>query len=110
MRSETSLSGCVWGKLTEIKPYAEEVTKWREAGLSGVVIHRNLVRKYGFKGGYDCVKRFLAKTKQKPSATVMLDFKPGDVSQVDFGTGPEITDSWTGECFKTCYCYKTQLD
>ena len=90
-----------------IKPYAEEVTKWREAGLSGVVIHRNLVRKYGFKGGYDCVKRFLAKTKQKPSATVMLDFKPGDVGQVDFGTGPEITDTWTGECFKTWFFVMT---
>ena len=90
-----------------IKPYTEEVAKWHESGLSGVVIHRNLVRKYGFTGGYDCVKRFLAKIKKKPSPTVILDFKPADVGQVDFGTGPEIIDAWTGECFKTWFFVMT---
>src|SRR6056297_1627684 len=90
-----------------IKPHTEEVTKWHESGLSGVVIHRNLVRKYGFAGGYDCVKRFLAKIKKKPSPTVILDFKPADVGQVDFGTGPEIIDAWTGECFKTWFFVMT---
>jgi len=92
------------GKVSSfVEPYAEEVLRWSEKGLSGVVIHRHLVRKHGFKGSYDCVKRFLARNKTKNSATVMLEFKPGEAGQVDFGTGPEITDAWTGERFKTWF-------
>lgn len=90
-----------------IEPYAEVVTKWRNIGLSGVAIHQNLVKKYGFDGGYDCVKRFLSKNKTKHSATVILDFKPGEVAQVDFGTGPDIIDCWTGECHKTWFFVMT---
>jgi transposase len=90
-----------------IKPYIDVVTKWSNLGLSGVAIHQNLVSKYGFTGGYDCVKRFLAKNRKKNSATVILDYKPGEVGQVDFGTGPEIIDAWTGECYKTWFFVMT---
>lgn len=44
------------------------------------------------------VRRFIAKLKQTtPAATVMLDFSPGDAAQVDFGSGPEIVDAFTGK-------------
>ncbi len=90
-----------------IEPYAEQVKKWNEIGINGVVIHKNLVRKYGFSGGYDCVKRFLSGIKDKGPVTVILDFKPGEVAQVDFGTGPGIVDVWTGEYFKTWFFVMT---
>jgi hypothetical protein len=47
--------------------------------------------------------------EEKNSATVILDYKPGEVGQVDFGTGPEIIDAWTGECYKTWFFVILQL-
>ena len=85
-----------------VEPHAEEVKKWRENGIQGTTIHQTLVRKYGFTGSYSSVRRYLqAVDAANPQATTILDFEPGDVAQVDFGAGPEITDVHTGETFKT---------
>jgi hypothetical protein len=49
--------------------------------------------------------RFAASSKGQglkeanPKATVMLQFEPAEAAQVDFGTGPRITDVFTGEVF-----------
>jgi hypothetical protein len=37
-------------------------------------------------------------SRTSPKATVILDFEPGEAAQVDFGSGPRITDVFTGEC------------
>lgn len=85
-----------------ILPYKENVIKWHNAGTCGTTIHRALMRNYGFEGSYSSVRRFLSKLgKEHPRATCILDFEPGEAAQVDFGTGPVITDVYTGEVFKT---------
>jgi hypothetical protein len=39
--------------------------------------------------------------KANPQITTVLDFKPGESAQIDFGKGPEIIDQDTGEAMKT---------
>ena len=90
-----------------VKPYAKQVKKWIDEGITATVIHRSLVGKYGFAGSYDCVKRYVARLKQKQPVTIILDFKPGEAAQVDFGTGPVLLDTRTGEYVKTWFFVMT---
>jgi transposase len=83
---------------SQILPFAEEVLAWHRQGIQATTIHQALVRTCGFTGSYDAVKRFLRRQrKELPSATVMLDHKPGEAAQVGFGAGPKIVDPVTGE-------------
>ncbi len=85
-----------------ILPYQDEIRGWHENGICGTTIHQALVRKYAFTGSYSAVRRYLQQLKaENPEATVMLDFEPGEVAQVDFGRGPKIVDVSTGEIFST---------
>lgn len=85
-----------------VLPYEEEVLRWWQQGIQGTTIHQALVRKYGFQGSYSSVRRFLQGLEQAhPQVTTVLDFAPGDVAQVDFGSGPQIEDVYTGEVFRT---------
>ena len=85
-----------------VLPFAQEVTTWHQEGIRGTTIHDALVRKYGFTGSYSAVRRYLqGLPDHHPKATVILDFEPGEAAQVDFGTGPRITDVLTGEVIST---------
>jgi transposase len=85
-----------------IQPFAELVTAWWKQGIQATTIHQALVRSHGFTGSYNAVKRFVRRLrKDAPPATVMLDHKPGDVAQVDFGAGPKLVDLVTGEVVST---------
>jgi transposase len=88
-------------------PYAEQVLVWAEEGIQWTTIHQAMVRRFGFSGSYDSVKRFLRHHQKKDKATIVLDFEPGDAAQVDFGTGPLITDRMTGEVHKTWFFVMT---
>ena len=81
-----------------VEPYREQVTTGWQAGVQGTVIYQALVRQHGFSGSYLSVARFLQGLKATvPKATVILEFAPGDAVQVDFGRGPELVDTRTGE-------------
>ncbi len=95
----------VTGSLVE--PFSEQVKKWIDADVSATVIHRNLILKCGFEGGYDSVKRYVSKFRDNKPVTVTLEFKPGEAAQVDFGTGPKLMDMVTGEYFKTWFFVMT---
>jgi transposase len=83
-------------------PYQNDIKAWHEQGIAGTTIHQALIRRYNFSGSYSSVRRFLQLLKdENPQATVMLDFEPGEVAQVDFGSGPKIIDPDTGEVFPT---------
>jgi transposase len=85
-----------------VLPHQEEVSAWWKQGIQGTTIHQALVRKYGFAGSYSSVRRYLAGLEAAhPQATTVLEFAPGEAAQVDFGSGPEITDVYTGEVFAT---------
>ncbi|MCP3961980.1 MAG: transposase [bacterium] len=74
-----------------VEPHREEVTKWFGEGIDGTTICAALRRKHGFQGSYSSVRRFL-KGLRRPSATVVLDFSPGETAQVDFGQGPRLIE------------------
>jgi transposase len=87
---------------SSILPYREQVEKWHQQGIQGSVIYATLQRQYGFKGAYDSVQRFIKKIRDKfPAVTMILDFKPGECAQVDFGAGPPLINELTGEVTKT---------
>ncbi len=85
-----------------VVPYQKEVKAWWQQGIQGTTIHQALVRKYGFAASYSSVRRYLAGLEAvHPKVTTVLEFVPGEAAQVDFGTGPKITDVYTGELFPT---------
>lgn len=94
---------------SSIEPFAEEVKNWVKQGVTNIVIRRALQEKHGFSGSYSAVRRFVRNLKKNepPEATVMLDYEPGDIAQVDFGSGPTIIDVMTGEVCKTWFFVMT---
>ena len=85
-----------------VEPHREQVIAWAEDGIDGTTIHRALVRNRGFSGSYSAVRRFLqALPEGSPKATVILDFAPAEAAQVDFGSGPQLVDTTTGEIRKS---------
>ncbi len=85
-----------------VEPYREQVISWAGDGIDGTTIHRALVRNHGFTGSYSAVRRFLQSLPDSlPKATVILDFAPAEAAQVDFGAGPELVDTTTGEVLKS---------
>lgn len=89
-------------KGSSVAPYAEQIAKWHEQGIQGTTIHQALVDKYGFTGSYWSVNRYLKVLSQTtPVPTTVIEFVPGDAAQVDFGAGPLIVDTRTGELRKS---------
>ena len=81
-----------------VEPHRDRVLAWAAEGIDGTTIYRALVRNHGFSGSYSAVRRFLqAQPESAPKATVILDFDPAEAAQVDFGTGPKLVDTLTGE-------------
>ena len=90
------------GPVSQVEPFREQVTTWKQAGIDGTAIHQALVREHGFTGSYSAVRRFIqGLALSAPAATVRLDFAPGEAAQVDFGSGPRLVDTATGEIRKS---------
>lgn len=94
---------------SSVEPFAKEVKEWIQQGISNIVIHRALQDKHNFQGSYSAIRRFVCNVKKNapPEVSVILDHEPGDTAQVDFGSGPVITDVMTGEVFKTWFFVMT---
>ena len=104
-RKEALPASCV----STLEPWREQVTKWHAAGIKGSTIHTTLVRNHSYTGSYSSMYRFLGQlvSMQQPDVPLRLTFKPGEAVQVDFGSGPLITDVYTGEIFKTWFFVMT---
>jgi len=90
------------GPSAQVEPHRERILAWKQAGINGTTIHQALVREHGFSGSYSAIRRFLQANEPLPlKATVRLDFAPAEAAQVDFGAGPRILDTDTGELRKT---------
>lgn len=89
--------------------HRERIASWVQAGIRGTAIHAALKRNHGYTGSYSAVRRMLQliAADTPPKATTILDFAPGEASQVDFGAGPLITDAITGTVFKTWFFVMT---
>ena len=84
------------------RAYEEQIRKWVERNVCMTTIHQALADQFGFAGSYSSVRRLVQRLKlHQPKATCILDFAPGEAAQVDFGKGPDITDAFTGQMFKT---------
>jgi transposase len=89
--------------ISSVMPHADKVNKWIEDGVQGTTIHHKLVNSYGFTGSYWSVNRYIKSVvEQQPGkVSTVMEFDPGDAAQVDFGAGPLIVDTRTGEMRKT---------
>lgn len=88
--------------LSLIKPHQGKIEQWFKQGIQASTIHAALQRQHEFTGGYNSVQRYIKKLKDKsPKATMILEFKPGECAQVDFGSGPPLINPMTGEITKT---------
>jgi transposase len=84
------------------QPHEKKIKTWVDQGVQGTTIFRALVEQFSFTGSYSSVRRKVRELRDKnPEASCILDFAPGEAAQVDFGTGPNIIDAFTGEVIKT---------
>ena len=92
------------GPDSTLEPHRQRITRWVGSGINTHVIHRALEESHGYRGSYSSVCRMVrAIKKSRPEITTVLDFKPGESAQIDFGKGPEIVDQSTGEALKTWF-------
>lgn len=93
---------------SSVEPYRERVSEWVKQGIQAKAIHQALVRRHGYRGSYSSVYRFVCSLKPHlPKATMHLEFAPGEAAQIDFGTGPQLVDTRTGEIIKTHFFLMT---
>jgi len=96
------------GPPSQVEAFRAQIIAWKQAGITGTTIHQALVREHGFTGSYSAIRRFLqGLALSAPPATVALEFAPGEAAQVDFGAGPRIVDTATGELRKTWFFVMT---
>lgn len=95
--------------ISTLEPWRKQITHWHGAGIRGTTIHAALVRNHGYTGSHSAMYRFIQQlvVDEIPEVPMRLTFKPGDAVQVDFGSGPLITDVYTGEIFKTWFFVMT---
>lgn len=90
--------------VSSLAPFASLIRDWCAQGLQGTTMHAVLCRNHGYTGSYSAMRRFrqqLAAQQPEVCTTMRLDFDPAEAAQVDFGSGPAITDVYSGEVFKT---------
>ena len=66
-------------------------------------IWQDLVDRHGFRSSYQSVKRFVRKLRGavSPEARVIIETRPGEEAQVDYGTGPMVRDPESGKYRRT---------
>ena len=94
---------------SSLEPWRTQITQWHASGIQGTTICSALARNHGFKGSYSAVHRFVRQLtrSQLRDVPLRLCFQAGDAAQVDFGAGPTMTDTQTGEMFKTWFFVMT---
>jgi transposase len=80
--------------LDEFKPLIDQ---WLAAtpGLLATRIHQDLVRDYGFEGGYNTVRRYVERSRPRktPRASERFETRPGHQAQVDWSHEEPIKTS-----------------
>jgi transposase len=93
---------------SSVEPYRAVVRQWVENGVQAKTIYQALVRNHCYKGSYSSVYRFVRAIKPvQLDGTMHLEFDPSEAAQVDFGTGPRLVDTRTGEEIKTWFFLMT---
>jgi transposase len=81
------------------EPYRELITRWRHEGRTAMSIWQALVENHGFAARYASVQRFIRGLHDatSPEARVVIETRPGEEAQVDYGDGPMVRDAGTGK-------------
>ena len=81
------------------EPYRELITRWLEDGRTTMSIWQQLVEQRGFSARYAAVNRFVRKLRHvgSPEARVVIETRPGEEVQVDYGDGPMVREPITGK-------------
>jgi len=84
-------------------PYREAILLDLSRGRNAMGIWQDLVDRHGFAGGYQSVKRFVRTLRgaSSPEARVIIETRPGEECQVDYGTGPMVRDPDSGKYRRT---------
>jgi len=83
--------------------YGEMIAVELSLGRNAMGIWQELVDGHGFACGYQSVKRFVRKLRGavSPEARVIIETRPGEECQVDYGTGPMVRDPDSGKYRRT---------
>jgi hypothetical protein len=83
--------------------YRELIELELSRGRNAMGIWQDLVDRHGFMGGYQSVKRFVRKLRGagSPEARAIIETRPGEECQVDYGTGPMVRDPDSGKYRRT---------
>ena len=83
--------------------YREMIELELSRGRNAMGIWQDLVDGHGFTGGYQSVQRFVRKLRGavSPEARVIIETRPGEECQVDYGTGPMVRDPESGKYRRT---------
>jgi transposase len=83
--------------------YREMIELDLSRGRNAMGIWQDLVDIHGFTGGYQSVKRLVRKLRGAVSleARVIIETRPGEECQVDYGTGPMVRAPDTGKYRRT---------
>jgi transposase len=93
--------GC--GPPSSCQPYRELIALELERGRNAMGIWQDLVDRHGFAGGYQSVRRFVRNLSgaATPEARAIIETRPGEECQVDYGTGPMVRDPDSGKYRRT---------
>ena len=85
------------------EPYRELIELELSRGRNAMGIWQDLVDKHGFTSSYQSVQRLVLKLRgaASPEARVIIETKPGEECQVDYGTGPMVRDPDSGKYRRT---------
>lgn len=95
-------------QFSKVEPFRELVLGWVRDKMEAQTIWSFLVKNHGYTGSPSSVRRFVRKLVATiPDPIVRLHFSPGEVAQVDFGSGPILLDPSTGKSRKTHFFVMT---
>lgn len=97
----TAKPGC--GPASNCESYRELIALELERGRNAMGIWQDLVDRHGFAGGYQSVRRFVRNMHgaATPEARAIIETRPGEECQVDYGTGPMVRDPDSGKYRRT---------
>jgi len=82
---------------SQLDPFKPLIDQWlaKEPRLLSTRVHQDLVRDYGFTGGYDTVRRYVERSRPKPAprAETRFETAPGFQAQVDWSHEQPIRTS-----------------
>jgi transposase len=83
--------------------YRELIELELTRGRNAMGIYQDLVDRHGFTSSYLSVQRFVRKLRgaTSPEARVIIETRPGEEAQVDYGTGPMVRDPDSGKYRRT---------